>query len=138
MKKAIAIIVAVLFVFALTSISFAAEKKAATATAPAEKKEAPAKVKQVSGEVVTVDATAGTLTVKSKKKEVVLSTNDKTVIKIGKEKKALADIMVGDKVKAKYTEIDGKNVAKSIAAKSITIRPAEKKTVPAKPAKSAK
>jgi hypothetical protein len=132
MKKAIAIIVAVLFVFALTSISFAAEKKAATATATTEKKEAPAIVKQVSGEVVTVDATAGTLTVKSKKKEVVLSTSDKTVVKIGKEKKALADVMVGDKVKAKYTEIDGKNVAKSVVVMPAAAAPAVKKTKSAK------
>jgi hypothetical protein len=135
MKKTIAIIVAVLFVFALTSISFAAEKTAAPVAAPAEKKEAPAIVKQVSGEVVTVDATAGTLTVKSKKKEVALSTNDKTVIKIGKEKKALADVMVGDKVKAKYTEIDGKNVAKSVVIMPAAAAPAVKKAEPAKSAK---
>ncbi len=123
MKKAIAIIVAVLFVFALTSISFAAEKKAAPA--PMEKKEAapvkaeekkvPVKVKRISGEVGAVDATAGTLTVKIKKHEVSLSTDDKTVVKKGKETKTLADVAAGDKVIVKYKEVDGKNVAKSIA-----------------------
>ena len=126
MKKAIAIFVSVLFVFAIASLSFAAEK-AATAPAAVEKKEAapvkaeekkaPVKVKRISGEVVTVDAKAGTLTVKSKKQEVSLSTDNKTVVKKGKEKKTLADVMAGDKVIVKYTEVDGKNVAKSIAVK---------------------
>ncbi len=126
MKKAIAIFVSVLFVFALASLSFAAEKKAATAPAAVEKKEAvpvkaeekkaPAvvKVKRISGEVIAVDATAGTLTVKSKKKEVSLSADNKAVVKKGKETKALADVMVGDKVLVKYKEVEGKNIVKSI------------------------
>lgn len=130
MKKAIAIIVAVLFVFALTSISFAAEKEAAPVKA--EEKKAPEKVMSVTGDVVAVDAKAMTLTVKGKKGDVALSTNDKTTVKMGKEKKALADVKVGDKVKVKYTEVDGKNIAKSIAIKpAVTAAPAEKKAAPA-------
>ena len=126
MKKVIAIFVSVLFVFAIASVSFAVEK-AATAPAATEKKEAtpvkaeekkaPVKVKRISGEVVTVDATAGTLTVKSKKQEVSLSTDDKSAVKKGIEKKTLADVVAGDKVIVKYKEVDGKNVAKSIAVK---------------------
>jgi hypothetical protein len=122
-KKAIAIFVSVLFVFALASVSFAVEK-AATAPAAAEKKEpAPVKteekspvvkVKRISGEVVAVDAATGTITVKSKKIEVSLSTNDKTVVTKGKEKKTLGDVEVGNKVIVKYKEVGGKNVAKSI------------------------
>lgn len=136
MKKAIAIILAVLFVFAVTSISIAAEKKAAPApmekkeAAPvkAEEKKAPEKVMSVTGDVVAVDAKAMTLTVKGKKGDVALSTNDKTTVKMGKEKKALADVKVGDKVKVKYTEVDGKNIAKSVAIKpAVTAVPAEKK-----------
>jgi ribosomal protein S1 len=126
MKKAIAIIVAVLFVFALTSISLAAEKKAAS--------EKP-KVKAVTGEVTAVDTKAGTITVKGKKAEVTVTCDDKTKVKMGKEVKALADVMVGDKVTVKYTEVDGKNVAKSVAIKPAAAAPAEKKAKPAKPAK---
>jgi ribosomal protein S1 len=121
MKKAIAIILAVLFVFAVTSISFAAEKKAAVA--PAEKKAEPMpaekpKVKHVTGEVKAVDTAAMTITVtktvKAKVVETVVTVNDKTKIMMGAEKKTLADVKVGDKVKAKYIETDGKNVAKSV------------------------
>jgi len=100
MKKAIAGVIALTLVFAFASLSFAAGKKAA--------------VQQVRGEVSAVDTTANTITVKGKKGDVTISVNDKTKIMAGTEKKALADIKVGDKVTVKYTEADGKNIAKSI------------------------
>ena len=131
MKKAIAIIVSVLFVFAITSLSFAAEAtKAAPAPAPAEKKaapaveekKAPAKVKQVTGEVTAMDAKAKTITVKGKKGDVVIAVDDKM----------MAAVKSGDKVVVKYTEADGKNTAKSV--KKAEAKPAEmeKKAEPAK------
>ena len=111
MKKAIAIIVSVLFILSMAGLSFAAEKKA------------PAKVKQVTGEVAAVDAKANTLTVKGKKGDVTLTADDKTSVKVGKDKKSLADVKAGDKVTAKYAEMDGKNVAKSIV---VSATPAKK------------
>lgn len=140
MKKAIALIVAVLFVFAVASISFAVEeKKAAPAPAPAEKKAEPAKkapkVTQVTGEVKAVDAAAKTITVvkkvKDKAVETVVAVDDKTKITCGKEKKTLADVKAGDKVTVKYTEVDGKNVAKSVAIKPAAPAPEKKKAEPA-------
>jgi len=125
MKKIIALIVAVLFVFAVASISFANEKKAAPAEKKAEKK-APAKVMSVSGEVVAVDAAGKTITVKGPKKgDVVIAVDDKT----------LAAVKAGDKVKATYTSADGKNTAKKVkktasAKKAETKKPAEKKAEP--------
>ena len=53
----------------------------------------------------------------------MFSVNDKTKIMLDNETKSLADVKVGDKVKVKYTNADGKNTAKSVAIKS-----AEKKT----------
>ena len=99
MKKAIAIIVSLLFVLSVAGLSFAAEKAVkATTPAPTEEKamekKAPAKVKWLTGEVSAVDAAAMTLTVKGKKAEVALTVNDKTKIMMGKEKKALADVKV--------------------------------------------
>ena len=125
MKKAIAIIVSVLFVFAITSVSFATDKTAAPA--PMEKK-APAKVKQVTGDVTAVDAKAKTITVKGKKGDVVIAVDDKM----------LADVKAGDKVTAKYTEADGKNTAKSVKkAAAKTEKKAEKKAEPVKMEKKA-
>jgi len=135
MKKIIALIVAVLFVFAVASVSFAAEeKKAAPApakkeAAPAEKKmdkKAAAKVMQVTGEVAAVDAAAKTITVKGKKGDVVIAVDDKT----------LADVKAGDKVTAKYTTADGKNTAKAV--KKAAAKKSEKKAEPKKEAAPAK
>ncbi len=119
MKKALALIISVLFVFAVASMSFAAEEKKAE-TAPMEKK-SPAKVKQVTGEVTAVDAKAKTVTVKGKKGDVTAMIDDKTKIMMGKDTKTLADVKAGDKVTLKYSEADGKMMAKSIA-----VKPAEK------------
>ena len=142
MKKAIAIMVAVLFVFAFTSVSFAAEKKAAPA--PMEQKAAPeaakpvvekAKIKMVTGEVKAVDAAAMTVTVAKKGKETVVTVNDKTKIMMGKEKKTLADVKAGDKVTVRYTEADGKNMAKSVAIKTeMAEKKMEKKSMKKEPA----
>ncbi len=154
MKKVVALIVSVLFILSVTGLSFAVEEKKPVTPAVEEKKPvtpaveekkpaAPAEkkavkksaTKQVTGEVVAVDATAMTLTVKGKKGDVALSADDKTAVKMGKEKKALADVKVGDKVKAKYTVKDGKNVAKSVA---LMAAPAKKQAKPAetKPAEA--
>lgn len=132
MKKALALIVAVLFVFAVASVSFAAEeKKAAPAPAPAEKKaapaekKAPAKITQVTGEVTAVDAAAKTITVKGKKGDVVIAVDEKM----------MKDVKAGDKVFVKYTTADDKNTAKLV--KKVAVKkaaPAEKKAEPAKPA----
>lgn len=120
MKKIITLVLAMLFMLSVAGLAIAEEKKEA---APAEKK-APAKVKQVTGEVTAIDATAKTLTVKGRAGDVALTADDKTSVKVGKEQKSLADVKVGDKVRVKYTEMDGKNVAKSIIVKAA---PAPKK-----------
>lgn len=142
MKRTIALIISVLFVLAVTSVSFATEeKKAAPAPAPVEKKaapmeekKAPAKVKMVKGDVAAVDAKAKTVTVKGKKGDVTAMIDEKTKIMMGKEMKTLADVKVGDKVTVKYSEADGKMTAKSIAIKPAE-KMMEKKTEPAaKPA----
>lgn len=152
MKKTIAIIVSILFVLSVAGLSFAAEQKAAPApekkemkkeAAPAEKKtEKKAAPKTVSGEVAAVDAKAMTVTVKGKKGDVAITVDDKTKFEKGK---TLADVKVGDKATVKYTEADGKNVAKSVTVKAAKKKaekkemkkeaaPAEKKEAPKKEA----
>ncbi len=88
---------------------------------PGSGEKAPAKVKQVTGEVTAMDAKS--ITVKGKKGDVVIAVEEKMV----------AGIKAGDKVVVKYTEADGKNTAKSV--KKAEAKPAEKKAEPAaKPA----
>lgn len=138
MKKILALIIALMFTFAVTA-AFAAD--APKAAAPADKKAAPkaeekkdaakAKKATVTGEVLAIDAKAGTLTVKGPKKgDVALTTNDKTTVMAGKDKKTLADIKAGDKVAVAYTEADGKNTANKIDIKAAPAKKAEEKKAP--------
>lgn len=92
-------------------------------------------IRQVTGDVVTIDTTIKTLTVKGKKAEVVIVADDKTIVKIDKEKKTLSDIKIGDKVTVKYAVIDGKYIARSIEIKPVKTE--KKATEPAKPPKPA-
>lgn len=108
MKKAIALIVSLLFVFTVAGLSLAEEKKMD------ETKHTKKAGHYVHGEVTAVDAAANTLTIKGKKGEVTLTIDDKTKFHKGKD---LADVKVGDKLTVKYSETDGKMVARSITKK---------------------
>jgi hypothetical protein len=66
------------------------------------------KATTVTGELTSVDAKAGTLTVKAKDKETSLTADSKAA------KGALEKVKVGDMVKVSYTEKDGKKVATKI------------------------
>jgi microtubule-associated protein 1 len=141
-KKFVAILVALMFAFAISTVTFAAEKPAeAPKAAPAPKaeekkaepakaepakteKKAKAKTKQVTGEVAAVDAAAKSITVKGKKGDVTLMADEKL----------LKDVKVGDKVTAKYTEADGKMTAKSI--KKAAAKAEKKEAKPAEPKKA--
>ena len=117
MKKTIAVVLSLVFILAVTSITFAAEKQAAPATAPEKKMAAPAAKAtemHVKGDITAVDAKAMTVTVKGKKGDVTVMVDDKTEFKLGKDKKTIADLKAGEKVKIMYHEADGKNIAKSI------------------------
>src|SRR4030042_1573667 len=102
MKKALAIIVSLVFVLSIVGLSYAKEKRHAT------------KAMHVSGEVTAVDAAANTLTIKGKKGEVMLTTTDKTKFAKGK---TLADVKVGDKLTVKYSEKDGNMMALKVMTK---------------------
>jgi carnitine O-acetyltransferase len=143
MKKTIAIVLSLIFVFAVTSVSFAAEaKKEAAPKAEAKKEAAPkaeakkaAKTVQVTGDVAAVDAKANTITVKGKKGDVVIAVDDKTKMPKGK---TIADVKAGDKVTVKYAEADGKNTAKSVDFKAAKAPKAEAKKAAAPKAEEKK
>jgi Cu/Ag efflux protein CusF len=111
----IKVFVVALTTLAFSGVSFAQEKKATPATpaTPAmekktEMKSEKPKATRVTGEVKSVDAKAGMLTVKTKDKEINLTAD-------AKAKGALEKIKVGNMVKVSYTEKDGKMIASSIA-----------------------
>lgn len=117
MKNALKVLVVALTTLAFSGVSFAQAKPATPATpaAPAkektEMKSEKAKTARVTGEVTSVDAKKGMLTVKTKDKDVNLTADAKT-------KSALEKIKVGDMVRVSYSEKDGKMVATSVKAES--------------------
>ena len=89
-----------------------------------------AKLPQASGEIASVDALGGALTLKESGRldpatgTIAQPTNflvdAKTVISRDQQPLKLADVRVGDQVTIEYTTMDGKHVASSIAIQSST------------------
>ena len=92
----------------------AAEKKAEEKMAP--EKEKP-KALSATGELVSVDAKAGTLTVKVKQKDMGFTAKTKPA------KQDLEKVKVGGTVTVSYNEKDGKMVASSIKAAKAEKKP---------------
>jgi hypothetical protein len=115
-KNVLRVLIVALTSLAFIGVGFAQEKKTtpATPTAPAtekktEMKSEKPKTSRITGEVTSVDAKAGTLTVKAKDKETNLTADSSSA------KSALGKVKVGDMVRVSYSEKDGKMVASSIA-----------------------
>ena len=108
MKRARVLIAALVCFFTFASMSFADNVE----------KVEKAKKRQITGEIVMLNVEAGTLTVKSKRQEVTFEKDEKTNVRIGREKKEFADLRKGLRVKVMYTEVDGKKTAKSISIQS--------------------
>ncbi|MBI3754774.1 MAG: hypothetical protein HY265_01245 [Deltaproteobacteria bacterium] len=102
MKRILTLLLAVTVVAAFSGMTFAAEEKKAEpakAAAPAKNPCAAKTVTKGSGAVTAVDVNAKTVTVKTKKGEVVISISDASKITVGKETKTLDQVKAGDKVK---------------------------------------
>ena len=116
----------VFFAVAAFSLTAIAQEKGKAEGAKMEEKKAPAakeakaapKPKETRWSSVTVksvDATGKMVTLTSKaKKEVMVSVDDKTKIKSGKDDKKLEDLKEGDRVNVTAASMEGKMVAKSI------------------------
>jgi Cu/Ag efflux protein CusF len=102
MKKLTIIFLALLLsVFFVTS-AFSAEKTASS------------KNRQITGNVTAIDTKANTVTVEKKNKEVTLNVGEDTKIIECTLTTEMIDIMIGDKLTAKYKESGNKNTATSI------------------------
>lgn len=112
MKRAITLILALLCAGFFAAVSVQAEEAAGgekpAAAAPK------GKMTSIKGEITEIDAAANHVKVKEKENEITINVTDKTIITAGKVKRTLADLKSGDKVVAKFTEEDGRKVARSI------------------------
>ena len=131
MKKILSFLLSLIFIFAVTGLAFAEENKEAGSsppeaakkeTAPAAQHKKAARFKLVIGEVIEVDTTARTFTVKVEGGKITLYFDDETKIMVGQETKTLAELKAGEKVTASYnkknTESGLKNVAKVVKIKA--------------------
>ncbi len=136
MKKLLSVIVGVAFALSLAGVVVAAEKPAAApAAAPAKaapakkaepaKKAAKAKVRRVTGTIESLDAAAGTFSVKGKKGMVDLKAGEK--VKLG-------DFAVGEEVFVKYSEGTANSVKKVTGKKKAAHKAMKEEAAPKKEA----
>jgi len=126
MKSVLRLLLVSLVTLTFAGVGFAQATPATPAT-PAKKvvkKEEKPRATRVLGEVISVDAKAGMLTVKVKDKEMSFAAETKG---------ALGKVKVGDKVRVSYGEKEGKLIARSITEarpKTEMVKKAEKKEQP--------
>jgi len=129
MKSVLRLLLVSLVTLTFAGVGFAQATPATPATpvSPAKKvvkKEEKPRATRVLGEVISVDAKAGMLTVKVKDKEMSFAAETKG---------ALGKVKVGDKVRVSYGEKEGKLIARSITEarpKTEMVKKAEKKEQP--------
>ena len=76
------------------------------------------KSRQITGNVTAIDTKFNTVTVRKKNREVVVSVGEKTSIIKCTPKTSINDILIGDKVTAKYSESVVENRGRSITIKN--------------------
>ncbi len=104
MRKSVVVGMALLFACAVVSLAVAAEKKS-TKTAS----------HHVTGEVVSVDATAKTITVKEKDKDNTFTLAENAKVMIHGKAGSLDALKAGDHVSVRYTEKDGSQIAQEVS-----------------------
>jgi len=82
------------------------------------------RVKHLSGEVLSVNAKAKTITVRVREEDIELKFDDLTVVKIDLDRVKPDDIPAGSRAAVKYVEIKGRPVARGVF---ISTETAEKK-----------
>jgi Cu/Ag efflux protein CusF len=124
LKRAIAIVISLLFVLSLAGPTFARMgMKRAIGDAP---------VKDAQGVIKTIDKKEKAITIEAMRGLLTVTADERTVVKLGKEMKLFTDLIVGDNVVVTYSIGEGKNEAKTITIAPPVIAPAEKKEEPKK------
>jgi Cu/Ag efflux protein CusF len=113
LKLAVVAFTALIFGGVATAQDTKSEKMGkSSADSPKMEKSTKAKSGTATGEVTSVDAKSGQLTVKAKDKDLNLMAESKSA------KNALDKVKVGDTVRVTYTDKDGKMVVSSVKAES--------------------
>jgi Cu/Ag efflux protein CusF len=111
MRKVITLILLCAGVF-FAVVSARAEESVGGETPPAAAPKG--RVTSIKGALTEIDTARNRIKVKEKTDEITIYVTEKTLIAAGKVERTLADLEPGDKVVAKFTEENGKKVARSI------------------------
>jgi Cu/Ag efflux protein CusF len=122
--KLVVVAVTALFFAGVASAQDTKAGKTGKSSADSQTMEKSTKAKSgtATGEVTSVDAKSGQLTVKAKGKDLDLMAESKSA------KNALAKVKVGDTVQVTYTDKDGKMVVSSVKAESKGMSKSAEKT----------
>ncbi len=104
MRKSVALVMVLFVACALASLAVAAEKKASKPAAH-----------RATGEVVSIDATAKTITVKEKDKDVTFTLAENAKVMIHGKAGSLDQLKAGDHVNVKYMDKDGSQIAEEVS-----------------------
>ena len=127
MKNIFKFVVVAFTVLFLGGVATAQDTKAgktskSSADSPKMEKSTKAKSGTATGEVTSVDAKSGQLTVKAKDKDLDMMAESKSA------KNALEKVKIGDTVRVTYTDRDGKMVVRSVKAESKGMSKSAEKT----------
>lgn len=120
MKKAMAIIVSMLFILSFAGQTFARMGMSGAMQQMADK--------ETEGTIESVDLKEKMITVKGMRGPVTAAIDEKTVVRMGKELKTIEDLKVGKKASLFYEVAEGRNIARMIIISLPIAIPEEKKT----------
>lgn len=135
MRKAIAVVFSLLCAGLFATASVMAEEAAGDEKPAISAQKG--KMTSIKGEITEIDPTGSHVKVKEKNQEVIISVTDNTIITAGKIKRTLADLKAGDQVVAKFTEEDGKKIARSIRVATVGKGSGKKPPAPEAPKEEA-
>lgn len=135
MRKAIAVVFSLLCAGLFATASVMAEEAAGDEKPAISAQKG--KMTSIKGEITEIDPTGSHVKVKEKNQEITISVTDNTIITAGKIKRTLADLKAGDQVVAKFTEEDGKKIARSIRVATVGKGSGKKPPAPEAPKEEA-
>lgn len=135
MRKTIAVVFSLLCAGLFAAVSATAEEAAGDEKPAISAQKG--RMTSIKGEIMEIDPTGSHVKVKEKNQEITISVTDNTIITAGKIKRTLADLKAGDQVVAKFTEEDGKRIARSIRVATVGKGSGKKPPAPEAPKEEA-
>lgn len=135
MRKAIAVVFSLLCAGLFAAASVTAEEAAGDEKPAISAQKG--RMTSIKGEITEIDPTGSRVKVKEKNEEITISVTDNTIITAGKIKRSLADLKAGDQVVARFTDEDGRKIARSIRVATVGKGSGKKPPAPEAPKEEA-